>query len=60
MAFEINFNVSKCKHLHFGAAHLYGDYYLNGTLIDTTTTNRDLGIVFDDELKFHIHMTHES
>jgi len=55
---HLKFNVSKYKHLHFGAAHHYGDYYLNGTLIDTTTTHRDLGFLFDDQLKFHIRMTH--
>jgi len=55
VAFEIN--VSKCKHLHFGAAHHYGRYYLNGILIDTATSHRDLGIVFDEQLKFHIHTT---
>jgi len=35
---HLKFNVSKCKHLNFGAAHHYGDYYLNRTLIDTTET----------------------
>jgi len=47
----------KCKHLRFGAAHHYGDHYLNGTLIDTTTTHKDLSIVFDDQLKFPMHNT---
>ena len=32
-------------------------YYLNGILIDIVTSHRDLGILFDDQLKFHDHTT---
>ena len=41
------------KHLHFGPAHHYGPYCLNGIFIDINATHSDLGIVFDDQLKFH-------
>ena len=53
----LNFNISKCKHLHFGPAHHYGPYCLNGIFIDINATHSDLGIVFDDQLKFHHHTT---
>ena len=52
---QLKFNISKCKHLHFGPAHHHGFYYINGTPIDTVTSPNDLGILFDDKLKFHDH-----
>ena len=52
---QFNFNISKCKHLHFHTAHHHGFYYLNGTPIDTVTSHNDLRILFDDKLKFHDH-----
>ena len=38
---------------NFGTAHSYGSFYLNGTLVDSVTSHKDLGIVFDNHLKFH-------
>jgi len=52
---QLKFNISKCKHLHFGPAFCHGFYYLKG--IDTVTSHNDLGILFDDKLKFHDHTT---
>ena len=57
---QLKFNVSKCKHLHFGPPHHNGSYYLNGILIDIVTSHSNLGILFDDQLKFHDHMYHSS
>ena len=48
----IKFNVSKCKHLHFGPAHHNGPYYLNGILIDAVTSHSNL---FDDQLDYTTH-----
>jgi len=46
----------KCtKHLHFGSGHSYGSFYLNGTVIASVISHKDLGIVFDNNLKFHGH-----
>ena len=42
------FNISKCKHVHFGPVHNYGPYYLNGIVIDSVGSQRDLGILFDN------------
>ena len=53
---QLKFNISTCKHLHFGPAQHQGFYYLYGIPIDTVTSHNDLGIlfvVFDDKLKFH-------
>ena len=46
---QLKFNVSKCKHLHFGTAHHHG------TQIELDTSHSDLGILFDSQLKFHDH-----
>ena len=27
---QLNFNISKCKHVYFGPVHQFGSYYLNG------------------------------
>ena len=55
LRWQLNFNVNKCKHLHFGSGHSYGSFYLNGTVIASVISHKDLGIVFDNNLKFHGH-----
>ena len=55
LQWQLNFNVTKCKHFYFGTAHSYGSFYLNGTLVESVTSHKDLGIVFDNHLKFHDH-----
>ena len=47
----------KCKHIHFGPVHQFGSYYLNGIKIDSVESQKDLGILFDHQLKFHLHTT---
>ena len=37
--------------------HNFGSYHLNCTKIDTTTTHKDFGILFDECLKFHDRTT---
>ena len=52
---QLNFNATKCKMLHFGRPiHSYGDYYFNGVLLDSVDGYKDLGILFDTG-KFHQH-----
>ena len=42
--------------MHFAPAiHSYGDYYLNGALLDLDDCYKDLNIFFDTSLKFHQH-----
>ena len=53
---QLNFNILKCKMLHFGP-HQANVYNLNGTPIEIVTSHKDLGILFDDKLKFHLHST---
>ena len=54
---QLKFNISKCKHVHFGPVHQFGSYYLNGIEIDSVESQKDLGILFDHQLKFHLHTT---
>jgi len=52
---QLKFNISKCKHMHFGPSHSFGSYYLNGTTIDSVESQKDQGILFDNQIKFHQH-----
>jgi len=47
------FDILKCKLLHFGPCHQYGSYFLSS--ISQTSLHHDLGILFDDKLKFYVH-----
>ena len=51
----LNFNSSKCYLLHLGPIHLYGKYHINGSEITPTDSVKDLGIIVDSSLKFHMH-----
>ena len=52
---QLNFNVSKCHLLHFGKPHNYGSYSINGIQISPNDSIKDLGIIVDNQLKFHEH-----
>ena len=54
---QLNFNILKCKHIHLGPIHGYGPYYLNGVVIDSVDSQKDLGVLFDNQLRFHHHIT---
>ena len=34
---------------------LYGSVYLNGTVKASVISHKDLGVIFDNNLKFHDH-----
>ena len=52
---QLKFNISKCKHIHFGPIHHYGSYYLNGIIIDSVKSHKDLGVILDHQLKSSTH-----
>ena len=54
---QLKFNISKRKHIHFEPAYHFGSYHLNGIKIDSVESHKDLGILFDHQLKFHLHTT---
>ena len=49
---QLTFNAAKCKALHIGRHAPRQDYYLNGTLMQMVTDEKDLGVIVDSELKF--------
>jgi len=51
----LSFNISKCKVLHIGLDDYPSSYTLNGTVIETVSSMRDLGVQIDSSLKFHQH-----
>ena len=52
---QLPFNESKCKVLHFGYNNEKRDYTMNDHRLEAVHFERDLGVIVDDELKFHIH-----
>ena len=54
LKWKLKFNVSKCNILHLGTTKQY-TYFLCGTAIQPAQSVRDLGVVIDQDLKFHEH-----
>ena len=52
---QLAFNESKCKSLHFGRANQCLHYSMGGVPLDQSTVERDLGVMVDVELKFRQH-----
>ena len=52
---QLPFNESKCKVLHFGYNNEKRDYTMNDHHLEVISFERDLGVIVDDELKFHRH-----
>ena len=53
---QLPFNIDKCKLMHYGSGNQHFSYYLNNRHIDTDSKEKDLGVTFDDSLKFAQHM----
>ena len=53
---QLGFNATKCKVIHYGSNNMEANYYLNGILLESTSKERDLGVIFDDKLKFSEHI----
>ena len=54
---QLPFNATKCKVLHFGANNLRHPYMLNNHTLESIKSEKDLGIIIDEELKYHVHTT---
>ena len=52
---QLPFNAKKCKVMHFGHNNPLLPYALNGQTLDKISSEKDLGVMVDDQLKFHIH-----
>ena len=53
---QLGFNEGKCKVLHLGNNNPKLDYKINGVSLATDTSEKDLGVIIDGELKFHSHI----
>ena len=54
---QLGFNESKCKVLHLGSANERMKYQMGASTLETTTNEKDLGVIIDEQLKFHQHVT---
>ena len=53
---QLPFNVSKCKVIHYGSKNLSLSYYIDGNLVQADYSEKDLGITFDSNMKFTSHI----
>ena len=54
---QINFNASKCKVMHKGTSNAQLEYNMDGKILDAIEKEKDLGVIVDNELKFHQHVS---
>ena len=52
---QLPFNTTKCKVVHFGYQNLQKTYHLNGHAFESSHIEKVLGVTIDDNLKFHNH-----
>ena len=50
---QLPFNVTKCKVLHIGSTNPCRRYKMNGQYLQDVDEEKDLGVLVDNELKFH-------
>ena len=55
---QLEFNSEKSKVMHMGTRNAETSYIMGETIIQTTTEEKDLGVVIDKQLKFHGHVTY--
>ena len=52
---QLPFNALKCKVMHFGNRNPKHLYCLNDHILEDTQSEKDLGVIIDVKLKYHIH-----
>ena len=58
---QLPFTAIKCKVMHFGYQNKKGNYHLYDNILEISHNEKDLGVVIDDNLKFHTqHQRSES
>ena len=55
---QMNFNVNKWKRFHIGQTNPHNKYTIAGIDLVESDQERDLGIIMDNKLKFHIQTAH--
>mgnify|MGYP002738819536 CR=1 FL=1 len=57
----MSLNLNKCKHMAFSwRSCINSVFFIDGIPISRVETIKDLGVVFDPKLKFHLHIEHIS
>ena len=52
---QLQFNTKKCKAMHFWKQQPKIMLYLKMDTLETSSQEKDLGVIVDNELKFHVH-----
>ena len=52
----LNFHPEKCSVMHLGRTNPKNKYFLLGAELQQTNTEKDLGVIVDDKLKFEEHI----
>ena len=52
---QLPFNATKCKVMHFGTSNPKHSYILNNNILEKSKNEKDFGVTIDTELKFHEH-----
>ena len=53
---SMKFNYDKCKVLHLGKANQRSSYQMDDIILETTSAEKDLGVVIDENLQFTEHV----
>ena len=53
---QMRFNVKKCKTVHYGKNNQFYQYTVNFEDIETASEEKDLGVTFQQDLKFGSHI----
>ena len=53
---QLKFNIEKCKVMHYGKSNVNTSYQMFNTNLEAVSNEKDLGVTFDDELKFSSHI----
>ena len=54
---ELTFNVDKCKVMHYGKSNGNFEYSMNSKKLCEVSEESDLGVTFQDDLKFNKHVS---
>ena len=54
---KVPFNETKCKCLHIGRNNPVLSYSMNEHIVEGVSFQKDLGVIIDEDLKFHQQTT---
>ena len=54
---QILFHVLKCKVIHYGRGNPEYSYFMNARELEAVTEEKDLGVLFQKDLKFSSHIS---